>query len=258
MIPLASKAAVLKGIVKEVVGPFLKTVTTKAGKRSAAREVREATKKAFESATAKATKAGLSREAIEEAAQKAAREAAEKVTKHLDDVAKRADEVAARAAKMTDKELKDAYNAARERLGKGISPEEYEFLRARTPNKEIKDIVNEGHYIKGMDDPVFPGRNTINDRLEADHIVPMQTLTRMDGFDKLTPQQKLDLLNDPANFMGLSKNANASKGALSWQDWPQHKSKGWPVDRQLRITMIRKEQEMYLRMQAKIDAMLGK
>ena len=71
-------------------------------------------------------------------------------------------------------------------------------------------MVNDGVTLP-MNDPVIPG-NEITKRLEADHIVSMDRITRMDGFEKLTREQQLEVLNYEDNFVGLSKSANASKG----------------------------------------------
>uniref|UniRef100_UPI00403FA6B6 hypothetical protein n=1 Tax=Paenibacillus sp. FSL R5-0701 TaxID=2921654 RepID=UPI00403FA6B6 len=59
-------------------------------------------------------------------------------------------------------------------------------------------------------DEAIPGKTFIGS-LEADHIVPMNNITKMDGFGKLTKSQQLEVLNNPDNFIGLSKSANTSK-----------------------------------------------
>ena len=40
----------------------------------------------------------------------------------------------------------------------------------------------------------------------------------MEGFEKLTLKQKLDVLNYEENFIGLSKTANTSKGSNSYSE----------------------------------------
>ena len=44
-----------------------------------------------------------------------------------------------------------------------------------------------------MNDPALPGK-TITKPLQADHIVSMDKITRMEGFDKLTFEQQLEIL----------------------------------------------------------------
>ena len=44
-----------------------------------------------------------------------------------------------------------------------------------------------------MDDYALPEK-TITKRLEADHIVPMEKIVRMDGFDRLTEKQQLKII----------------------------------------------------------------
>ena len=69
-----------------------------------------------------------------------------------------------------------------------------------------------------MNDPALPGK-TITKPLQADHIVSMDKITRMEGFDKLTFEQQLEILNNPENFVGLSEAANTSKGNKSYAEW---------------------------------------
>ena len=67
-----------------------------------------------------------------------------------------------------------------------------------------------------MNDPALPGK-TITKPLQADHIVSMDKITRMEGFDKLTFEQQLEILNNPENFVGLSVMLNGliiKKGAM--------------------------------------------
>ena len=61
------------------------------------------------------------------------------------------------------------------------------------------------------DDPVLPGLK-VTANLEADHIIPIKTITEMPGFNKLSQEDQLKVLNYPDNFVGLSKIANTSKG----------------------------------------------
>ena len=97
-----------------------------------------------------------------------------------------------------------------------ISDAQYKKLRDRTPSKEMRDKVNENVELP-MDDYALPEK-TITKRLEADHIVPMEKIVRMDGFDRLTEKQQLKILNNPENFTGLSRSANASKQDKSFKD----------------------------------------
>jgi hypothetical protein len=62
-------------------------------------------------------------------------------------------------------------------------------------------MVNE-EKIAPFPDEALPGF-TVTKRLEADHIVPMDRITQMEGFDKLTFEQQLSVLNNTDNFIGL-------------------------------------------------------
>ncbi len=72
--------------------------------------------------------------------------------------------------------------------------------------------------------PPFPdeaaaGTDCNQSPLKQDHIVSMDKITRMEGFDKLTRAQQEAVLNNPENFVGLSKTANTSKGSKSYAEW---------------------------------------
>ncbi|WP_019637142.1 hypothetical protein [Paenibacillus fonticola] len=58
--------------------------------------------------------------------------------------------------------------------------------------------MNEGIQIP-FDD--LPGKIVIK-RLEPDHIVSMDNITRMEGFGKLTERQQLEILNNSENMNG--------------------------------------------------------
>ena len=75
----------------------------------------------------------------------------------------------------------------------------------RRISKELYDELRDG-----TPDPAIPGKY-ITDRLQADHIVSMKNIAKMENFDKLTKEQQLKVLNNE-EFLGLSEAANKSKG----------------------------------------------
>jgi hypothetical protein len=50
----------------------------------------------------------------------------------------------------------------------------------------------------------------------------MNEITQMDGFNRLTPDQQIEVLNNPDNFMALDGRVNSSKGDRSFSDWSGH------------------------------------
>lgn len=101
-----------------------------------------------------------------------------------------------------------------------ITKSEYSSLRKKTPNNDIRKMVNpEGIKI----DPVY---GYVTDVLEADHIVPMKEIVDMPGFSQLSREQQIEVLNLKDNFIGLGKPTNASKGAKNWSDWQGHSKLG--------------------------------
>ena len=119
-------------------------------------------------------------------------------------------------------------------------------------------MVNEGVPF-AIEDPALPGRKV--ESFEADHIVPMNNIVRMEGFEKLTFKQQLEVLNNPKNFIGLSEAANKSKKEKSYSEWTHYK-KGTPeeikVDETFRQEMIKKEKELEKILQKQIDDLVEK
>lgn len=138
--------------------------------------------------------------------------------------------------------------------GKGIPKELYDKLRAETPSQEIRDLVNKGKR-PPYDDPVLPGLK-VTKRLDADHIVPMKRIAEMDGFDALSFDDQLLVLNNPDNFIGLSRSANRSRGARHFSEWTKHEQLGIEVNPVFRQEMILKERQLEGQLQQQIDDLL--
>jgi len=152
-------------------------------------------------------------------------------------------------------ELRSAAAGAERALLKSekISRDLYAKLRKKTPSKEIRGLVNES--IKGMvEDPALPG--FFADILEADHIVAMKRIVEMPGFAQLTEDNMLVVLNHPNNFIGLTKSANASKGAKDWFEWTVHKKTGVKVRPEFAAKMQRKQLKLEQELQSKILQLL--
>ncbi|WP_444924590.1 polymorphic toxin-type HINT domain-containing protein [Microbulbifer sp. DLAB2-AF] len=138
------------------------------------------------------------------------------------------------------------------RLGdRRISNELYEELRKKTPTQELKDQVNVGK-IPPYPDEALPGF-TVLKKLEADHIVPMARIAKMEGFDKLSKEQQLSILNFPDNFIGSSRSANASRGDKTYSEWWGHKDSNTPVNPAFKAKMIPIETNLERVIQKKID-----
>jgi hypothetical protein len=54
-----------------------------------------------------------------------------------------------------------------------------------------------------------------------DHVVPVDEIVLMDGWDKLRPHQQQQLLSRADNLRMMEKSANSSKGSKRWAKWPQ-------------------------------------
>ena len=139
-----------------------------------------------------------------------------------------------------------------------ITKEEYKKLRDHSPTDEIRDMVNEGIEFP-IPDPALPG--LMADKFEADHIVSMKNIVRMEGFEKLTYEQQLEVLNNPINFVGLSKSANTSKQNKTYEQWTHYKkgsSEEIEVDKAFRAEMMAKEKSIEGQLQKQIDDLVAK
>ena len=134
-----------------------------------------------------------------------------------------------------------------------ISNDYYSELRKKTPNRSLKKIVNEEYenLIKGRLDLAL--RLAITKKLEPDHIVSMNIITRMEGFNRLTKEQQLQVLNNEKNFIGLTRSANASKQDKSFREWERHEGLNIQVNPEFKNKMIEVEEMLERILQKQID-----
>ncbi|MBO1004902.1 hypothetical protein IPU62_19660 [Pseudogracilibacillus auburnensis] len=134
-----------------------------------------------------------------------------------------------------------------------ISDETYGKLRRASPSSKIQREVNKNiDDIIGTEDFALPGK-IINKKLHADHIVSLEKIARMEGFETLTYNQQKEIANYVENFIGLSEAANTSKGPKSYADWYIYKKENIQVNPEFRGKMILKEKELEVEIQKIID-----
>ena len=75
----------------------------------------------------------------------------------------------------------------------------------------------------------------------------------MEGFEKLTLKQKLDVLNYEENFIGLSKTANTSKCSNSYSEWIRNVKENILISADFKSAMISMERELEAVLQNLID-----
>jgi hypothetical protein len=145
----------------------------------------------------------------------------------LDDLAQGGD-----ASKLTMRELRDM--AASPRFARELRAAEdlekklveqlyregrplYEIMRAASPSYRSRAaVIKEA----GPRDAVT-GLAARTGALDVDHVVPLNDIVRMPGFDKLRPDRQLEIVNDVKNLRAVDALANRSRGDRSWHDWPQ-------------------------------------
>jgi len=125
------------------------------------------------------------------------------------------------------------------------STSNYARLRRASPSPAIRKLVNPPGRKK---DPIY---GTVEPKLEADHIVPLKKIVTMPGFSKLSYDDQKKVANLPANFLGLGKRSNASKGAKSWSEWKGHSKLG-PVPSKVRQSMLLRQKAAEKALRAEI------
>jgi hypothetical protein len=87
-----------------------------------------------------------------------------------------------------------------------------------------------------------------------DHVVPVDEMVLMEGWDRLRPHQQRELLSRTDNLRMMEKGANSSKGNKSWAKWPQGKriygEKVWKE-------MVEEEARLRKTIQGRINEMLA-
>jgi hypothetical protein len=84
-----------------------------------------------------------------------------------------------------------------------------------TPSTKLQQWAQQGGYIDSRTNKWVK----FNGNLAADHVYPKDLIKKLDGFDRLTPQQQEFLLNYPGNFEPLPKSWNSSKRNRLADDW---------------------------------------
>lgn len=139
----------------------------------------------------------------------------------------------------------------------GLDPDFKKWLRGKTPTKGIREMVNQKEgWVKDMDDPVLAGQK-VNKRFQADHVVAMERITKMEGFRELSYANMKRVLNCPENFIGLSASANASKQDQTFEAWTKHKSKNIPVNADFRKKMMKEEKRLTAKLVSQITRLLA-
>jgi hypothetical protein len=93
----------------------------------------------------------------------------------------------------------------------------YEIMRAASPSYRSRSLVLRE---AGTRDAVT-GLAPRSGSLDVDHVVPLNDIVRMPGFDKLRPERQLEIVNDVKNLRAIDNLANRSRGDRSWTEWSQ-------------------------------------
>jgi len=118
----------------------------------------------------------------------------------------------------------------------GVSPQKQAVLRAA----------------RGVDQ--VGGLRTRPSGVEPDHVVSLQRMTEMEGFEKLRLPERQQLAVRQDNLIAMDASANRSKSDRPWSAWPQasHHYPPETVDK-----MISKEAQLYADIQQWIKAQVA-
>jgi hypothetical protein len=93
----------------------------------------------------------------------------------------------------------------------------YEIMRAASPSYAASTKVLSAAGSRDAVTLAVPRSGA----LHVDHVVPLNDIVRMPGFDKLRPERQLEIVNDIKNLRAIDATANTSRGDRSWWSWPQ-------------------------------------
>jgi RHS repeat-associated protein len=137
-----------------------------------------------------------------------------------------------------------------------LTPEYYAYLRARTPTQDLRNQVNTDVPTNEDGKPIDPITGQPVNRLEADHIVPMKEITQMEGFNQLSTEDQLDLLNLKDNFWGLGRSTNGSKSDQNHEEWKTYK--GEELNEEQRALLMEKDEAARAALAEELEAKLAK
>ena len=121
---------------------------------------------------------------------------------------------------------------AEKRAALGITDTLYNRLRRKSPSDAIKDQFRlETH------DAIYG--EPMKERT-VDHIVSMNEITQMPGFNRLTFDQQVEVLNCCGNFMALDRRVNSSKHLRTFNEWKGYSEWG-EIPKQKRQELIELE-----------------
>ncbi|WP_188742450.1 hypothetical protein [Agromyces bauzanensis] len=93
----------------------------------------------------------------------------------------------------------------------------YVIMRAASPSFAARGKVLGAAYGRDAATGLLPRTGA----LAVDHVVPLNEIVRMKGFDALRPERQLEVVNDIRNLRAVDAAANASRGDRSWSAWSQ-------------------------------------
>lgn len=101
----------------------------------------------------------------------------------------------------------------------GMSEDEYEKVRKKTPSRAIKKKIN------AASPKNCAACGQAQQSLAADHVVPLKIMSQMKGFACMSFEDQKRIANHPDNFVGLCTSCNSSKRDKLWAKWKGVKSK---------------------------------
>ena len=106
----------------------------------------------------------------------------------------------------------------------------YDNLRPKTPSQTARNEINTR---KGRPRICVACKQSKR-RLSADHVVPLAEIVEIPGFACLSEEKQKEIADHKDNMAGLCKSCNSSKQDKLWNEWKEHKTRGFKIHKATR------------------------
>ncbi len=195
------------------------------------------------------------------AEREAARKQLNKLQAERDKISEKLSALSGERAKI-DAQIRDleAKLQAEIRGSRAVPPEIRAKLRDASPNDALRAHVNNPANPQVKIDPVSkqpidPVYGKPVPQLSPDHVVPLNEIVQMPGFNKLTYEQQLEVVNLKENIMGIDPRVNSAKQDTPWSQFRGHSELG-SIDPKIRVQLIQAEKDARAALEKAIKARL--
>jgi hypothetical protein len=139
----------------------------------------------------------------------------------------------------------------------------YTRLRAASPGPDatklalenLDDLPKELRGPNGQPIDVTTGKEIKPEDISPDHIYALKRIAREPGFNRLTPEQQLEIAELTKNYMPMTEEANSSKGGRTMEEWFKT-PEGSKVPPDLRKVLIETQERARTHVREQIEKMI--